>query len=177
MIIAQNQFNMNFQTEINHLKELILRKQNPHVDSFYREESDEDDTETTTDEVHISSPQSTAHVPSSPLAYTPPLPRLVVLGDEKLDIDLTFGEHIDTLSMGDREIDFNLSDIESLPTNDHVPIPRMSAEPLGNSDSISRSFDVTISNPLFDFDDNFALRIDNKIFDDEFEDLCSLDPP
>ncbi|PWA26092.1 hypothetical protein CTI12_AA628280 [Artemisia annua] len=53
----------------------------------------------------------------------------------------------------------------------------MSDEPLGNSDSMSRSFDVTISNPLFEFDDNFTLRIDNKIFDDEFEDLCSLDPP
>ncbi|PWA66206.1 hypothetical protein CTI12_AA320170 [Artemisia annua] len=78
--------------------------------------------------------------------------------------------------MGDREIDFDCGDIESLPTNDPVPIPRMSDEPLGNSDSISRSFDVTISNPLFDFDDNFALRIDNKFFDDEFEDLCSLDP-
>ncbi|GKA84449.1 reverse transcriptase domain-containing protein [Tanacetum coccineum] len=49
-------------------------------------------------------------------------------------------------------------------------------EPLGNTDSISRSFDVTYSNPLFEFDDNFTLRIDNKIFDDDFRDLCSLDP-
>ncbi|PWA86090.1 hypothetical protein CTI12_AA142820 [Artemisia annua] len=46
----------------------------------------------------------------------------------------------------------------------------MSDEPLGDSESMSRSFDVTISNPLFDL-------IDNKIFDDEFEDLWSLDPP
>ena len=53
----------------------------------------------------------------------------------------------------------------------------MSDEPLGDSDSMSRSFDVTISNPLFDFDDDFSLRIGNKIFDDEFEYLCSLDPP
>ncbi|PWA81918.1 hypothetical protein CTI12_AA183150 [Artemisia annua] len=168
---------MNFQTEIIRLKELILKKQNPPVNSFYHEESDEDDAKTTMDEVHISSPQSTAHVPSLPLAYTPPLPCLDILEDENIDIDLPFGEHIDTLSMGDREIDFNPSDIENLPTNDPVPIPRMSDEPLSNSDSISRSFDVTISNPLFDFDDNFTLRIDNKIFDDEFEDLCSLDPP
>lgn len=77
--------------------------------------------------------------------------------------------------MGDREIDFNPSDIESLPTNDPIRIPRMSDEPLGNSDSMSRSFDVTISNPLFDFDDSFTLRFDNKFFDDEFEDLSSLD--
>ncbi|PWA44544.1 hypothetical protein CTI12_AA524600 [Artemisia annua] len=129
------------------------------------------------DEVHNSSPQSTAHVLSQPRAYPPSLPRLVVVGDEKLDIDLPFGEHIDTLSMGDREIDFKTSDIESLPANDPIPIPSMSYEPLGNSESISRSFDVTISNPLFDFDDNFTFRVDNKIFDDEFEDLCSLDPP
>ena len=51
----------------------------------------------------------------------------------------------------------------------------MSDEPLGNSDSMSRFFDVTISNPLFDFDDSFTLRFDNKFFDDEFEDLSSLD--
>ncbi|PWA57146.1 hypothetical protein CTI12_AA411780 [Artemisia annua] len=132
MIIAQNQFNMNFQTEINRLKELILRNQNPHVDSFYHEESDEDDTETTMDEVHNSSPQSIAHVPSPPLAYTPPLPRLVVLGDKKLDIDLPFREHLDTLSIGDREIDFNPSDTKSLPANNPVPIQRMSDEPLGH---------------------------------------------
>ncbi|PWA70946.1 hypothetical protein CTI12_AA285060 [Artemisia annua] len=161
-------------TELNHIKELIIKNQNLPVNSFYHEESER---ETTMDEVHNYSPQSTAHVLSQPLAYPPSLPRLIVIGDDKLDIDLPFGEHIDTLSMGDREIDFKPSDIESLPTNDPVPIPRMSDEPLGNSDSISRSFDVTISNPLFDFDDTFALRIDNKIFDDEFEDLCSLDPP
>ncbi|PWA91958.1 hypothetical protein CTI12_AA085350 [Artemisia annua] len=126
------------------------------------------------DEVHNYSPQSTTRVLSQPLAYPPSLPRLVVIGDEKLDIDLPFREHIDTLSMGDREIHFKPSDIESLTANDPVPIPRMSDEPLSNSESMSRSFDVTISNPLFDFDDTFALRIDNKIFDDEFEDLSNM---
>lgn len=35
MIIAQNQVNMNFQNEINRLKELILKKQNPPLNSFY----------------------------------------------------------------------------------------------------------------------------------------------
>jgi hypothetical protein len=170
------QFNMNFQIELDHIKEQI-EKQNPSVNSFYLEESDEDNRENTMDEVHNYSSQSTAQVLSQPQAYPPSLPRFVVVGDEKLDIDLPFGEQIDTLSMGDREIDFKPSDIESLPANDPVPIPRMSDEPLSNSNSMSRSFDVTISNPLFDFDDDFALRIDNKIFDDEFEDLCSLDPP
>ncbi|GJX24701.1 hypothetical protein Tco_0230997 [Tanacetum coccineum] len=104
---------------------------------------------------------------------SPPLPRLNVLGDRKVDIDLPFGEHLDTLSMGDREIDFNPRDIE---TNDLIPGPRMFDVPLGNYYSVSRSFDVTYSNPLFDFDDNFTLRIDKKKFDDDFEDLSSLDP-
>ncbi|GJV60110.1 retrotransposon protein, putative, unclassified [Tanacetum coccineum] len=104
---------------------------------------------------------------------SPPLPCTDVLGDKKVDIDLPFGEHLDTLSTGDREIDFNPRDIE---TNDPILDPRMFDVPLGNDDSVSRSFDVTYSNPLFDFDDNFTLRIDNKIFDDDFEDLSSLDP-
>ncbi|GKC36011.1 hypothetical protein Tco_1048395, partial [Tanacetum coccineum] len=61
---------------------------------------------------------------------SPPSPRLDVLGDRKVDIDLPFGEHLDTLLMGDREINFNPSDIE---TND-LPVPRVFDEPLGNSD-------------------------------------------
>ncbi|GJY46061.1 hypothetical protein Tco_0435124 [Tanacetum coccineum] len=104
---------------------------------------------------------------------SPPLPCTDVLGDAKVDIDLPFGEHLDTLSTGDRKIDFNPSDLETI-----YPIPdlRMFDVPLGNDDSISRSFDVTILNLLFDFDNNNSLIIDNKIFDDDFEDLCSLDP-
>ncbi|GJQ90675.1 hypothetical protein Tco_0001814 [Tanacetum coccineum] len=104
---------------------------------------------------------------------SPPFPSNDVLGDAKVDIDLPFGEHLDTLSTGDREIDFNPSDLETI---DPVPDPRMFEVPLGNDDFISRSFDVTISNPLFNFDENYSLIIDNKIFDDDFEDLCSLDP-
>ncbi|GKE00096.1 hypothetical protein Tco_1388079 [Tanacetum coccineum] len=75
-------------------------------------------------------------------------------------------------SKGDREIDFNPSDLETI---DPIPDPRMFDVPLGNDDLISRSFDVTISNPLFNFDENYSLIIDNKFFDDDFEDLCSLD--
>ncbi|GKC28701.1 hypothetical protein Tco_1035995, partial [Tanacetum coccineum] len=104
---------------------------------------------------------------------SPPLPCIDFLGDRKVDIDLPFGENLDTLSIGDREIDFNPSDLETIgPVLD----PRMFDVPLGNDDSISRYFDVTISNPLFDFDDSYSLITDNKIFDDDFEDLCSLDP-
>ncbi|GKE72077.1 hypothetical protein Tco_1534118, partial [Tanacetum coccineum] len=61
---------------------------------------------------------------------SPPSHRLDVLGDRKVDIDLPFGEHLDTLLTGDREINFNPSDIE---TNDLIPVPRVFDEPLGNS--------------------------------------------
>ncbi|GJX51375.1 hypothetical protein Tco_0278220 [Tanacetum coccineum] len=83
----------------------------------------------------------------------PPLPCTDVLGDTIVDINLSLGEHLDTLLTGDREIDFNPS----------------------HSDSISRSFDVTFSNPLFDFNDNYTLCYDNPLFDEEFEDISSLD--
>ncbi|GKF07937.1 hypothetical protein Tco_0042161 [Tanacetum coccineum] len=110
----------------------------------------------------------------------PPLPCTDVLGDVIVDIDLLLREHLDTLSTVDREIDFDpirdIEELERLLADDHIPVPRVFDEPLGNSDLISRSFDVTYLNPLFDFDDNFTLRIDNKIFDDDFQDLCSLDP-
>ncbi|GKC86306.1 hypothetical protein Tco_1142023, partial [Tanacetum coccineum] len=97
----------------------------------------------------------------------PPLPCTDVLGDTIVDIDLPFGEHLDTFSTGDREIDFNPRDIE---TNDLIPVPRVFDEPLGNSDSVPRSYDVTFSNPLFDFNDDYTLCYDNPLFDDEFED-------
>ncbi|GJS18801.1 hypothetical protein Tco_0413273 [Tanacetum coccineum] len=68
---------------------------------------------------------------------SPPSPRLDVLGVAKVDIDLPFREHLDTLLFGDREIDFNPSDLETI---DPVPDPRMFNVLLGNDDLISRSF-------------------------------------
>ncbi|GJU61407.1 hypothetical protein Tco_1243242 [Tanacetum coccineum] len=52
----------------------------------------------------------------------------------------------------------------------------MSDETLGD-DSKPRSYDVTFSNSLFDFNDDYTLCYDNPLFDDEFEDISSLDPP
>ncbi|GJT32810.1 hypothetical protein Tco_0923229 [Tanacetum coccineum] len=52
----------------------------------------------------------------------------------------------------------------------------MSDEPLGD-DTKPESFDVTFSNPLFDFNDDYTLCYDNPLFDEEFEDISSLDPP
>ncbi|GKC54465.1 hypothetical protein Tco_1077210, partial [Tanacetum coccineum] len=92
-------------------------------------------------------------------------------GDNKID-SLT-KEPLDTLLMGDEVINFNPRDIE---TNDLIPVPRVFDEPLGNSDSVPRSYDVTFSNLLFDFNDDYTLCYDNPLFDEEFEDISSLDP-
>ncbi|GKA91037.1 hypothetical protein Tco_0812907 [Tanacetum coccineum] len=110
-----------------------------------------------------------------------PLPTTDVLGDAIVDIDLPLGEHLDTLLTGDRKIDFNpsrdIEELERLLADDHVPVPRVFDEPLGNFDSVLRSYDVTFSNPLFDFNDDFTLCNDTSLFDEEFEDISSLDPP
>ncbi|GKD84350.1 hypothetical protein Tco_1355504 [Tanacetum coccineum] len=94
--------------------------------------------------------------------------------EEKVDTDLPFGEHLDTLSTGDREIDFNpnrdIKELERLQANDPVPDPKVFDEPLGD-DTKPRSYDVTFSNPLFDFNDDYTSCYDNPLFDEEFEDI------
>ncbi|GKD49076.1 hypothetical protein Tco_1278052 [Tanacetum coccineum] len=106
---------------------------------------------------------------------TPPPPYLVVLGDDK--IDLLLRDDLDTLSTGDREIDFNpirdIEELERLLADDPVPVPRVFDEPLGNSDSVPRSYDVTFSNSLFDFNDDYTLCYDNPLFDEELEDIIT----
>ncbi|GJW52459.1 hypothetical protein Tco_0093810 [Tanacetum coccineum] len=42
---------------------------------------------------------------------------------------------------------------------------------------VKRSFDATFSNSLFDFNDDFTLCNDNPLFDEEFEDISSMDLP
>nr|GEZ16114.1 NAC domain-containing protein [Tanacetum cinerariifolium] len=108
----------------------------------------------------------------------PPLPCTDVLGDAIVDIDLPLEEQLDTLSTRDREIDLNpsrdIKELERLLADDQVP--RVFNETLGHSNSVSRSFDVTFSNSLFDFNDDYTLCYDNPLFDKEFEDISSLDP-
>nr|GEY48763.1 hypothetical protein [Tanacetum cinerariifolium] len=67
---------------------------------------------------------------SMPLDSSPSR-RLDVLGESKVDIHLPFGEHLDTLSIRDREIDFNPRDIE---TNDLIPGLRMFDVPLDSKE-------------------------------------------
>ncbi|GJV02219.1 hypothetical protein Tco_1335788 [Tanacetum coccineum] len=88
--------------------------------------------------------------------------------------DLECSMPIDPPHLDLMEIDFNLRDIE---TNDLIPVPRVFDEPSSNSDSVPRSYDVTFSNPLFDFNDDYTLCYDNPLFDEEFEDISILDPP
>nr|GEX92217.1 hypothetical protein [Tanacetum cinerariifolium] len=51
-----------------------------------------------------------------------------------VDIDLLLGEHLDTLSTGDRKIDFNpsmdIEELECLLPDDLVPVPWVFDEPL-----------------------------------------------
>nr|GEZ15563.1 hypothetical protein [Tanacetum cinerariifolium] len=80
---------------------------------------------------------------------------------DKSEIDLFIRESTDTFLMGDEEIRLNShEDIDDL-----VPIPRVSENPLDSLDLISKTFDMTITNPLFDFDSEFTLNPDNPIFD------------
>ncbi|GJX30646.1 hypothetical protein Tco_0240501 [Tanacetum coccineum] len=100
-------------------------------------------------------PELTLVIDEHTLLDTLPLPCTDVLGDAIVDIDLVLGEHLDTLSTGDREIDIDpirdIEELERLLAYDPVlvPVPRVFDEPL---------------------------ELTKKKFDDDFEDLCSLDP-
>ncbi|GJZ41340.1 hypothetical protein Tco_0588226 [Tanacetum coccineum] len=108
-----------------------------------------------------------------------PLPTTDVK-EENFDINSPLGEYV---------VDFliNNEDIAGIPRHlvkrlfSHLVknpsfTKRMSDEPLGD-DSKLRSYDVTFSNSLFNFNDDFTLCNDNLLFDEEFEDISSLDPP
>ncbi|GJV96050.1 hypothetical protein Tco_1547627 [Tanacetum coccineum] len=80
---------------------------------------------------------------------------------EKSKVDPLIRESMDTFLMGVEEIKLNShEDIDDL-----VPIPKVSEKPLDSLDLISKTFDITITNPLFDFDSEFTLNSDNPIFD------------
>nr|GEU31330.1 hypothetical protein [Tanacetum cinerariifolium] len=100
--------------------------------------------------------------------------------EENFDINSPLGEYV---------VDFSMEkvDVADLPRHlvkelfSHLVknpslTKKMSDEPLGD-DSKPRSYDVTFSNPFFDFNDDFTLCNDNPLFDEEFDDISSLDPP
>ncbi|GJY97152.1 putative reverse transcriptase domain-containing protein [Tanacetum coccineum] len=88
-----------------------------------------------------------------------------LLKDEPLEanksgINPLIREPTDTFLMGDTKTKFNPhEDIDDL-----VPIPRVSEKPLDSLDCISKTFEMTITDPLFDFDFKFTLNSDNPIF-------------
>ncbi|GJY31522.1 hypothetical protein Tco_0415017 [Tanacetum coccineum] len=117
-------------------------------------------------------PELTPVIDESTLLVTLPLPCTDVLGDSIVDIDLLLGEHLDTLSTRDREIDFNSSrdieELERLLADDPVPVPRVFDDPLGNSDSMSRSSETS---DLFEeliikigLDDSIPIGIDDRYY-------------
>ncbi|GKB78419.1 hypothetical protein Tco_0945314 [Tanacetum coccineum] len=184
-MINQEKLNMDFHNKLNRLQEMMnLRNSNqdPPVDLYDLKGSDKGDNKIDSltmepfdtflmgDKVISTTPErENDEFIKSSVDDLVPIPG----SRRKVDIDLPFGEHLDTLSTGDREIDFNPKDIE---TNDLIPVPCVFDEPLGNFDSVPRSYDVTFSNPLFDFNDDYTLCYDNPLFDEEFEDISSLDP-
>nr|GFA09579.1 NAC domain-containing protein [Tanacetum cinerariifolium] len=189
-MINQEKLNMDLQNGLNRLQEMMnLRNSNqdPLVDLYDLKGSDKEDNNIDSLTMEPSNTFLMGDKSEETSVYddlecsmpiNPLLPCTDVLGDTIVDIDL--GEHLDTLSTGDREIDFNLSrDIEKLEcllADDPVLVPRVFDEPLCNSDSVPRSYDVTFSNPLFDFNDDYTLCYDNPLFDKEFEDISSLGP-
>ncbi|GJW51380.1 hypothetical protein Tco_0092731 [Tanacetum coccineum] len=131
-------------------------------------------------------PELTPVIDESTLLVTLPSPYLVVLGDEK--INLLLRDDLDTLLTRDRDIDFNpirdIEELECLLANDHVPVPRVFDEPLGNSDLMSRSSETS---DLFEeltteinLDDSISTDIDDRYYDSKgdilyFEQLLNED--
>ncbi|GJW05704.1 hypothetical protein Tco_1568127 [Tanacetum coccineum] len=118
-------------------------------------------------------PELTPVIDESTLLVILPSPYLVVLGDEK--IDLLLRDDLDTLLMGDREINLNpsrdIEELERLLVDDPVPVPRVFDNPLGNSDSMSRSSETS---DLFEeliaeigLDDSIPIGIDDRYYDSE----------
>ncbi|GJW66397.1 hypothetical protein Tco_0120821, partial [Tanacetum coccineum] len=113
------------------------------------------------------------------MPVTIPLPTTDVT-EENFDINSFLGEYV---------VDFLMEneDVAGLPRHlvkrlfSHLVknpslTKRMSDEPLGD-DTKPISYDVTFLNLLFDFNEDFTLCKDNPLFDEEFEDISSLDPP
>ncbi|GJX25087.1 hypothetical protein Tco_0231383 [Tanacetum coccineum] len=133
-------------------------------------------------------PELTPVIDEPTLLETLPLSCTDVLGDAIVDIDLPLGEPLDTLSTGDREINFNpsrdIEELERLLADDPVLVPRVFDDPFGNSDSMSRS---SKTSDLFEeliaeigLDNSNPIRIDDRYYDLEgdilfFEQLLNKD--
>ncbi|GKA11512.1 hypothetical protein Tco_0691058 [Tanacetum coccineum] len=108
-----------------------------------------------------------------------PLPTTNVR-EENFDINSPLGEHVVYFLIKNEDIvDLPRHLVKRLLcylVKNPSSTKRMFDEPLGD-DSQPRSYDVTFSNSLLDFNDDSTLCYDNPLFDDEFEDISSLEPP
>nr|GEZ37891.1 hypothetical protein [Tanacetum cinerariifolium] len=113
------------------------------------------------------------------MSVTIPFPTTDVRG-ENIDINSPLGEHVvDFLMENEDIVDLPrhlVKQLFSYLVKHPSSTKRISKEPLGD-DLKPRSYDVTFSNSLFNFNDDFTLCNDNLLFDEEFKDISSLDPP
>ncbi|GKE09593.1 hypothetical protein Tco_1413144 [Tanacetum coccineum] len=177
---------MDVENNLNRLQEmmnLINSNHDPPVDLYHLEGSEKGDNEI---DSLTKEPSDTLLMGDEIISTTParendefikssvdnlvPIPRE---SEEKLDIDLLLGEQLDTLSTRDREIDFNpirdIEELERLLADDPVPVPRVFDDPLGNSDSMSRSSE-TKSDILF-----FEQLLNEDSFSDESSALLPIE--
>nr|GEW92213.1 NAC domain-containing protein [Tanacetum cinerariifolium] len=192
--IIREQLKMDVENNLNHLQEmmnLIHSNQDPLVDLYHLEGSDKGDNKIDSlpkkpldtllmgDEVISTTPErkNNEFIKSS-VDDLLPIPReLEVISVCDLECNMPITTHLPTTDVREEKVDIeDIEELERLLADDPVPVLKVFDEPLRNSDSISRSFDVTFSNPLFNFNDDYTLCYDNPIFDEEFEDISSLDP-
>ncbi|GKA23583.1 hypothetical protein Tco_0709616 [Tanacetum coccineum] len=100
--------------------------------------------------------------------------------EENFDINSPLGEYVVDFLMENKDVVGLPSYLVKHLFNHLLKNPSLtigiSNEPLGD-DSKPRSYDVTFSNPIFDFNDDSTLCYDNPLFDEEFEDISSMEPP
>ncbi|GJV47730.1 hypothetical protein Tco_1437942 [Tanacetum coccineum] len=175
---------MNVQNEIKRLQEMLnLRNSNqdPPVDLYDLKGSDEGDNEINSltkessdtllmgDEVISTTPERENYeFVKSNVDDLVPIPRESE-GEYVVDF---FMENVDVADLPRhlvKQLFSNLVKNSSL-------TKRMSDKPLGD-DLKPRSYDVTFSNSLFEFNDDYTLCYDNPLFDEKFKDISSLDPP
>ncbi|GJW83050.1 reverse transcriptase domain-containing protein [Tanacetum coccineum] len=127
-----------------------------HPNTFYYSDSDESDDEEPSE--MIEDQKLIHHLSGSPTPSYDPLDE--PLEANKSEIKPLIREPPNTFLMRDEEIKLNShEDIDDL-----VSIPRVSEKPLDSLDCIYKTFDMTITDPLFDFDTKFTLNSDNPIF-------------
>ncbi|GJX67300.1 reverse transcriptase domain-containing protein [Tanacetum coccineum] len=141
-----------------------------HPNTFhytYSDESDEDEPSEVLKVQKSIHPLSGSPTPSSDSIVASPFPSLTLLGNSDFLLEETTSppQELDNDSEGDILFIEKLLKDKHEDIDDIVLIPRVSEKPLDSFDPISKTFDMTITNPLFDFDSEFTLNSGDPIFD------------